>query len=144
MTDQILVGPAFCPSCGDYVLLCENCSNDHGTITKTQLAELAQTHLGGLEQQHRDLLDVLLRSHEHETHRLAREDYLNNNGANWRSLHERRVTELFLRERFGLPEHTFGECCEPSEDPAADMAAIAITDLGVDAKAADKVRELDS
>lgn len=135
-----------CAECGsDRYLSCPECGSlTSGSIDKGTLAALARTELGSLSDEHRQLIDDLLRNHEHETHRLARQDYLTNDGRDWRFYHERRVTELFLRERFALGPHDFGECCEPSGDFAADVATLGMINMGVDVAAAEGRKALDA
>jgi len=144
MNNEIVIeGNVLCVDHSDHYLECPGCASGRGTITREQLAELARDHLASLGPEHRTLLDELLRNHEHETHRLARADYLDNNGRNWRLYHDRRVTELYLRERFSLPDHPFGECCEPTEDIAAEVATLGIVDHGVDVAAAEAKKDLE-
>lgn len=153
---------ATCPSCGYGSLRCPSCSKyfeeltvpitevfgeqleDIGDVlSDEQIQQLAQSRLVPLSQEARDVLDELLREREHETHRIARDDYLNNKGARWKELYDRHSLELQLRARFNLPEHPFGECCEPSADVHADVAALGITTIGADVGAAEGLRDLD-
>ena len=130
-----------CAGCGVESASCSSCYERLG-LTKDQLLALAQEHIAPISQEARDLLDQLLRQREHETHKLAREDYLHQGGRNWLQFYDRHALELSLRERFRLPDHPFGECCEPSDDFNADVAAIGLTTLGEPAAAAEGINAL--
>ncbi len=112
-----------CPGCGSTGgVTCGNCSDffyDTPLCDADLEAILAQNVKPLIEfnDEHKAMLDELLRVHEHDTHKLAREDYTQHDGRNWRDIHQRHNTELFLRQRFGLPEHPFGKCCESPVEP---------------------------
>jgi len=96
----------YCTTCGDY---------NNAYISQNHLEELAAQYIKpidtSLSADQLSMMDAMLRIQEHETHRLAKEDYLDNNGRNWRELNQRHNNELDLRQRFGLPDHEFGQCC---------------------------------